>query len=654
MKKLKVFAVLFLVTLLLYVLVRQDLGAARREAAALLAGINQGQVPADLVPAVESWARVLVEFKPDKLEIVSLQPALFSKVKAVLAIGAAGKTARAELALERVGKDWQVTEAPEASLAVGLEDDLPHLVLQAQGQEILARPLTPWGEDKLLTLAGGAMEWQEGGWLEPQPWFKSFVGGEKKPLVVGMRGVQLFGWGDGLAAALSPSFIPDTIRVNISTAEFKSIYHSSVTLEYAGNWQMQEAVTGYSRDLAPGALTVSVSGEGLQVMGRGWSGVYRHRLIFTPGGEGEMAIASITRANGIPAYQGSLEIAPGEEGLLVVNELPLEEYLCYVLPSEMPPSFGTGAMAAQAIAARTFAVGSIYASSWQATSAHVVDSVLSQVYNNIGVNPVARAGVEATRGLIASALGGPADIRYFSTSWGYTASCEEVWSGSPVPWLVSQPQFPGPLPEPKGEEAFRELLFNPPPEAYDAQSPWFRWHFTVDAGQLANTIRAGLAGVAKESPENVKVLEGDKFVQVTVVPPDPLGQLLDLIPLERGAGGILKEVEIRGSLGVWRISREYYIRRLLKPEGPGGPVPLYRNDGSILQGFSLLPSAFALWDKEGAGEGLSALTFWGGGYGHGVGMSQYGAKALGEMGRTGEEIIRHYFPGVELEDIYGR
>jgi peptidoglycan hydrolase-like amidase len=318
----------------------------------------------------------------------------------------------------------------------------------------------------------------------------------------------------------------------------------------------------------------------------------------------------------------------------------------------MPAYFGAAAVEVQAIAARTFAVSNILSSHWQSTSAHVVDSVLSQVYNNSGTNTVATAAVMASRGTIILAENKPADIRYFSTSCGYTANCHEVWPGKPVDWLVSRPQFPGPPQDIDNEESFRDFIINPPAEAFDEGSAWFRWQFSVPASQLADMIEANLKSIFAANPDVLQRQDGGKFAAITEMPAEPLGELYDLVPVRRGAGGILIEIEVQGSLGVWRVSREYYIRLLLRPGGGQEPVSLLRHDGSRLQDFALLPSAFAFWDKERQGNKLVQLEFRGGGYGHGVGMSQYGVRELAARGWTAAEIIGHFFPGVELDNIY--
>lgn len=651
MKKLALAAAILLaVALVVYFIASRDLGEARKAVVELLAGIAGDKIPEDSPASVRGFAEALQEFGLPQWEIASLRRVFFGKAKAVINLQAEGEKGSIVLGLTKDKGRWRVSRAPATTLDVALVQGLPRLNLKIGEKVVASRELVPLGTDKLLTVQGEHWEWLRSGWVENKPWFRSFVQGQPGRLLVGMEAVELFAWDGKLAAALAPeSFGYEFIRVNISTTDHKSVFHPRVTISSSGRWQVAEAVTGFSRQLAAGTVSLEPTANGIKLSGGFGEEVYSHRLLFTSLEDTPLTVASITRSGKRPAYFGSLEVAPMQGGLVIANELPLEQYLCYVVPSEMPSSFGPEAMAVQAIAARTYAVSNMEASGWQSTSAHVVDSVLSQVYNNSGTNPVALEAVAATRGQIIAAGERPADIRYFSTSCGFSANSHEVWFGKPVAWLSSRPQFPGTL-EIGDEESFRDFILNPPAEAYDQQSPWFRWHFSLPASQLTPMLEKALEDIFQADAQCVERLEGDEYIAAAEVPPNPIGELLDLIPVQRGEGGILKAVEVRGSLGSWRISREYYIRQLLAPKG----FSLQRHDGSSVKDLAFLPSAFVFWDKEWQGDSLVRLSFYGGGNGHGVGMSQYGVKELARRGWSPREIIRHYFPGTEVVDIYAK
>ena len=79
-------------------------------------------------------------------------------------------------------------------------------------------------------------------------------------------------------------------------------------------------------------------------------------------------------------------------------------------------------------------------------------------------------------------------------------------------------------------------------------------------------------------------------------------------------------------------------------------IYLQRKDGKSLTGSQILPSAyFAVKEMKNEQGVLTGIAFYGGGNGHGVGMSQYGAKGMAEQGKTAIEILQHYFPNCSVE-----
>lgn len=653
MKKLFVIGIILVVGVVtVYFFASRDLGSARRATEELLASIVRDEIPVDSPDSVTEFAEELQQFGIPQLEIASLRRVFFGKAKASITLDLEGEKGRVVLDLDKSQGRWRVSQAPETAVAVVLAQGQPRMALKIGGKVALSRELIPLGVDKLLTVQGDRWEWLHSGWMENMPWFRPFIQGQEGRLLVGMEDVELFGWDGKLAAATAAnSFGYETIRVNISTTGHESVFHPQVKITSSTRWLVSEAVTGFSRELAAGSVSLEPVDTGMKLSGAFGPAVFSNRLIFTPLGDAPLTVASITRSGKKPQYYGSIEVSSMKGGLVVANELPLEQYLHYVVPSEMPKSFGPAAMAVQAIAARTYAVSNLLASSWQSTSAHVVDSVLSQVYNNNGTNSVAQEAVATTRGQIVVAGEKPADIRYFSTSCGFSANSHEVWSGKPVAWLSAQPQFPGTR-DIGDEESFRDFIINPPADAYDQSSPWFRWQFSLPGSQLADILEKTLQDIFKTNPGFVEKWEQGKYIPATEMPATPIGELLDLIPSHRGDGGLLMSVEVKGSLGSWRINREYYIRQLLAPKGGKAPVALHRHDGSSLKDFPLLPSAFVFWDMEWQDHKLRDIRFYGGGYGHGVGMSQYGVKELARLGWSPGKILRHYFPGTQLENVY--
>ena len=112
-------------------------------------------------------------------------------------------------------------------------------------------------------------------------------------------------------------------------------------------------------------------------------------------------------ARGVPVYEGTLEIHKTEQGLYLVNELDLETYLKYVVPSEMPASYSQEALKAQAVCARTYAVRAMENYALEEYQAQVDDSVSYQVYNNLDRQENTDLAVDSTAGQIMTFEGEP-------------------------------------------------------------------------------------------------------------------------------------------------------------------------------------------------------------------------------------------------------
>ena len=112
----------------------------------------------------------------------------------------------------------------------------------------------------------------------------------------------------------------------------------------------------------------------------------------------KITVSSLNRGYGTPSYLGSFELFSSAEGMILVNELPLEEYLYAVVPSEMPASYELEALKAQAVCARSYAYNQTQGLSYPEYNAHVDDSTSFQVYGNSKEQESAVRAVDETRG----------------------------------------------------------------------------------------------------------------------------------------------------------------------------------------------------------------------------------------------------------------
>ena len=344
-------------------------------------------------------------------------------------------------------------------------------------------------------------------------------------------------------------------------------------------------------------------------------------------------------------YEGVLEMERrGENSFSVINEVPLERYRLGVVPNEMPTAFGQTPMEAQAITARSYAYNQFYGNVYCGYGAHVVDTVASQVYLGYEENKTAEAAVKATEGLCAVAAEGTVAQTYFySTSCGFGAGSEEVWSadgtftGKEKGYL--QPKKYGNFEIPKTEAEWLAFWQNWEQEGYDMASPWYRWKVYFGCGQLTEILQKTLTTVSN------KVVEGNL---------SDLGKLQGIAVTRRGEGGIAMELALTFEKGKVTVKTENAIRKVLSPTKLtiGEPIYLQRKGGDSLTGNTILPSGFfAVKEMKNEKGELTGIALYGGGNGHGVGMSQYGAKGLAEEGKTAKEIIQYYFPGTTVERV---
>ena len=118
--------------------------------------------------------------------------------------------------------------------------------------------------------------------------------------------------------------------------------------------------------------------------------------------------------------------------------------------------------------------------------------------------------------------------------------------------------------------------------------------------------------------------------------------------LERNAGGSAAALLIEGSERAYLVRSEYNIRYVLCD----GKAEAVRADGSCAACPTLLPSAFLVLATGKDEKNMIGYTVYGGGYGHGIGMSQNGAKSMALSGASMQEILSFFYEGSQIEDVY--
>jgi len=358
---------------------------------------------------------------------------------------------------------------------------------------------------------------------------------------------------------------------------------------------------------------------------------------------GKISLYNVQRATGVPSYRGTIEITLQSGKLLVVNELSVEEYLYGVLPSEMPDSFGEEALKAQAVCARSYACNQLLANKYCAYGAHVDDSTNCQVYQNHGETETAIRAVKSTFGKVLAKDGAYLTAYYFSCSYGHTSKSSDVWGDSAESFFMEVPQTGETVSYDLSTEDGFASFFMSEREWYDEESVWFRWE-TVIGAELDELILKRLKERQAAAPDCVLLKTGETGEKMTFskAVPEEFGQLQKIVVAERSTSGLITKLLLVGTRASYLILREYNIRYVLAPQNT-----LYLQNGSTTSNMVLLPSAYFTVESRN-----NFFVLKGGGYGHGVGMSQYGAKYLAAKGKNFEEILNHFYAGAELAYLY--
>ncbi len=454
------------------------------------------------------------------------------------------------------------------------------------------------------------------------------------------------------AALITAPIKAENIRVLIKTDNFSGMLHDKVVLTANKDFTVTAGKI-VKKHKAGEKVTINPTNS-LFKEGR--------LRIETKGENGKITLLSVLRQGENPKYRGAIEVAKEEGGLTIVNELSLEEYLYAVVPSEMPTSYNMEALKAQAVCARSYAYNQLMEGALSEYGAHVDDSVNYQVYNNLPENEQSILAVKDTYGKVLKYQGNVINAYYFSTSWGYTASINDVWAGdTTVPYLVGKAQAVYDLVNQKavyaasfhpdtvdysGETAFRSFLEKPDYKTYDSEFPWYRWSTTLTWKELTEIINRNLSSRYTANPSFILTLTGGSLSDKPVFESkeiSTIGDLKDIKVATREKSGVVSKLYLIGSKATISVQNEYNIRSLLA----SGTTKIKRGDGSTVSSLSLLPSAYICFNK-----GEKSLTIKGGGYGHGIGMSQNGAKAMADSGKTFDIILKHYYTGVDIGFIY--
>lgn len=334
-------------------------------------------------------------------------------------------------------------------------------------------------------------------------------------------------------------------------------------------------------------------------------------------------------------YRGSIEIfkSLGRSGLTVVNIVSVEQYLGGVLPKEISPDWNLEAVKAQAVAARTYALAN--QGKHRSEGFDLCSTTDCQVYGGKTSEKLrSNQAIAKTKGFVLSYQGKLITAYFHSSAGGYTENSENVW-GTTVPYLRAVPD-------------------------YDQSSPHFHWQKIITAQDLNWAL--------KRAGYHVGQVESIQLSPLTVQPVDTF---------DRGPSGRVKTIKIIGTQGravltgntfrqLFNLNSTLFDVKVMAPNSHTLDVDITDTYGDFER--KKVEMKLPDWtERKGPldNENIRRLNGMFGeylvinglGWGHGLGLSQWGSKAMADQAPPSsidyyKKILAHYYPGTQLAKYY--
>lgn len=397
----------------------------------------------------------------------------------------------------------------------------------------------------------------------------------------------------------------DNIRVIIKTSGFRDIFFNEAVFCADSGMIVETGEESY--ETAPGEMVVF--NPDTEDFNEG-------RIKLIPK-SGEIQFQSVNRGVGTPSYGGTIEVSLYDEGIVVVNEVGIEDYLKKVVPSEMPSGFNLEALKCQAVCARSYAYTELSNNYYSAYGAHIDDSIQFQVYNNSQRAESTDTAVDETAGQVLSYNGEVVKTYYYSTSCGSTTDVT-LWGNTTENYPYFVAECVGGVD--RGltltvESEFNTFIKGENEADYDYDCTLYRWSMEESVKEISE-------GFARSTGKNV-------------------GNIKDIEVLERVNGGAAVKVKVTGDKGETVIDSESAIRAAF------GNANVDMNTKSGTTRYANLPSTFCVFEKVTEGKKLTGFKITGGGYGHGIGMSQNAANKMAES-MIYAQILEFFYRGTTL------
>ena len=347
-------------------------------------------------------------------------------------------------------------------------------------------------------------------------------------------------------------------------------------------------------------------------------------------------------------FRGRLKFIKEKNQITAVNILPLEEYLTSVISSEMSANSSIELLKAHSIVSRGWLLAQMEKKNKSAVSEQISHEEIIRWYDREDhtnydfcaddhcqryqgvtkiINDNAVNAIASTRGLVLKYKDTICDTRYSKCCGGITEVFENVWENVHHPYLSSITDYKFRFDDDHADfkkEKSAEYWINSNPQAFcnttdekilstvlvnfdHSTNDFFRWAVEYTQDEIA---------------ELITTKSGIDF-----------GNIIDLIPMERGSSTRIVKLKIIGTKKTITIGKELEIRK-------------------ILSKTHLYSSAFVVAKENIVKDVPQKFILHGAGWGHGVGLCQIGAAVMGELGYGFDEILTHYFNGSEIQKIY--
>ncbi|MDE3840167.1 sporulation protein SpoIID [Bacillus methanolicus] len=417
------------------------------------------------------------------------------------------------------------------------------------------------------------------------------------------------------AKAAEPVLYPNEVNVSVHLS-------NNFTMTLNGTYQLYNKDSGAKTIIPQGTvLTIKKDSTGITVSYTGFSQKSAKGFDLQELAGSSLSIAKVS--NGL-SYRGSFYLKPNGSKTELINILDMEDYLKGVVPSEMPPSWPKEALKAQAIAARSYAANTMMLTSTAA----------SQVYRGYTAeDPRTNAAIKETEGLLVKYNGKPIQAFFHSTSGGRTANVSDVWNSDQknFPYLVSV------------EDPYESSPYSNWSVTYSAADILKSFGFT-NSSTVLNEITLSKTGANGEvRGVTVNTSSGDKTITGNEL------VIRKLFPIQSAS-------HYNSLYSNWFDIKVSKAQSDLSVQTANGTVPLTQLKGQTVQTsngqVTLTDSNVSIQTASGTvtneGTGIISVTLNGKGWGHRVGMSQYGAKGFAEKGWKAEQILAHYFKGTTV------